>query len=77
MAVRYRMPAGLAPPNELGGRPTSDGFVELEPSDLTQTLHRLTGWALEHGVQLEGLEVQRPSLEDVYLSLTGGEVGEE
>jgi len=31
----------------------------------------LTSWALERGVELRGLEVRRPSLEDVYLELTG------
>ena len=36
----------------------------------TPLLHRLTSWAVEHGVELEGLEVTRPSLEDVYLLLT-------
>ena len=30
----------------------------------------LTGWALERGTSLDGLEVSRPTLEDVYLSLT-------
>jgi ABC-2 type transport system ATP-binding protein len=69
--VRYRVPAGIAPPNELGGRPTSDGFVEIEPSDLTQTLHRLTGWAIENGIALDELTIDRPSLEDIYLELTG------
>jgi ABC-2 type transport system ATP-binding protein len=33
-------------------------------------LHRLTGWALEHGYSLDGLVVTRPTLEDVYLRLT-------
>jgi len=33
----------------------------------------VTGWALEHGVDLEMLEVTRPSLEDVYLELTGAD----
>ena len=36
----------------------------------TEALHALTGWALEQRVELEGLEVRRPSLEDVYLELT-------
>jgi hypothetical protein len=40
-------------------------------------LHDLTGWALEGGLTLAGLQVSRPSLEDVYLDLTGGEVGVE
>jgi len=69
--VRYRVPAGIAPPNELGGQPTSDGFVELEPSDLTRTMHRLTGWAIENGIALDELTIDRPSLEDIYLELTG------
>jgi ABC-2 type transport system ATP-binding protein len=69
--VRYRLPAGIAPPTELGGRPTSDGFVELQPSDLTQTVHRLTGWAIDNGIALDDLTIDRPSLEDIYLELTG------
>jgi ABC-2 type transport system ATP-binding protein len=36
-------------------------------------LNELTTWALEQGVELEGLEVSRPSLEDVYLELTRAE----
>jgi ABC-2 type transport system ATP-binding protein len=36
----------------------------------TAAAHKLTGWALEHGLELSGLAVERPSLEDVYLSLT-------
>jgi ABC-2 type transport system ATP-binding protein len=35
-----------------------------------KALHELTGRALADGEQLEGLEVTRPSLEDVYLELT-------
>jgi hypothetical protein len=33
-------------------------------------LNRLTSAALERGEELDGLEVTRPSLEDVYLDLT-------
>ncbi len=39
-------------------------------ADPTPALHALTGWALSSGVNLEGLSVTRPSLEDVYLQLT-------
>ena len=35
-----------------------------------RTLHELTGEALASGDTLEGLEVTRPTLEDVYLELT-------
>jgi ABC-2 type transport system ATP-binding protein len=45
--------------------------VELETTDPVHALNELTGRALAEGRQLEGLEVTRPSLEDVYLSLTG------
>ncbi len=34
-------------------------------------MHALTTWALERGVDLEGLTLARPSLEDVYLDLVG------
>jgi ABC-2 type transport system ATP-binding protein len=36
----------------------------------TAAVHRLTGWAIERGVELGALTVQRPTLEDVYLQLT-------
>jgi ABC-2 type transport system ATP-binding protein len=68
--VRYRVPAGTAAPADLGGPAGVDGMVSFTPDDLTRGLHRLTGWAVEHGVSLAGLEIARPSLEDVYLALT-------
>jgi len=45
--------------------------VELETTDPVRALNELTGKALAEGRELEGLEVTRPSLEDVYLELTG------
>jgi ABC-2 type transport system ATP-binding protein len=45
-------------------------MVELATDTPTPLLHRLTSWAVAHSTELEGLEVARPSLEDVYLSLT-------
>jgi ABC-2 type transport system ATP-binding protein len=44
--------------------------VELETTTPVETLNELTGRALAEGRELEGLEVRRPSLEDVYLELT-------
>ena len=52
-------------------RPGPDGYTEITPDDVVQALHQLTGWAHRSRVSLDGLEVTRPSLEDVYLSLTG------
>ena len=70
--IRFRLPAGTVVPADLAGHPTADGGVELVPDDLSRTLHRLTGWSLEQGIELEQLEIVRKSLEDVYLELTGG-----
>jgi ABC-2 type transport system ATP-binding protein len=39
--------------------------------DPTRRLNELTAEALARGEELEGLEVRRPTLEDVYLELTG------
>ncbi|MBS1879839.1 MAG: ABC transporter ATP-binding protein [Actinobacteria bacterium] len=44
--------------------------VTVETSDPVRDLHELTGAALARGEDLEGLEVTRPTLEDVYLELT-------
>jgi ABC-2 type transport system ATP-binding protein len=44
--------------------------IALETTTPVQTLHELTGDALARGEELEGLEVTRPTLEDVYLELT-------
>jgi ABC-2 type transport system ATP-binding protein len=44
--------------------------VELRTDDPTELLHRLTRDALARGERLEGLEVARPTLEEIYLELT-------
>jgi ABC-2 type transport system ATP-binding protein len=71
--VRYRPPAGTTPPADLLGEPDGDGYVRIAADDLTRSLHRLTGWAVEHGVQLDDLQIVRPSLEDTYLRLLSEE----
>jgi len=65
-------------PEELTGgsseteiRYRKDGHeVVVHTSDPTKVLHQLTAEALAAGQELEGLSVRRPTLEDVYLSLT-------
>ena len=47
--------------------------VVLQTDEPTRMLHELTAEALSAGVELEGLEVRRPTLEDVYLDLVGEE----
>ena len=68
--IRYRLPEGYPADGAPGGTPGPDGWVEMSADDPVQLLHELTGWALERGIELDGLEVSRPSLEDVYLALT-------
>jgi len=43
--------------------------VVVETDELTRALHELTAKALAEGRELEGLEVRRATLEDVYLEL--------
>jgi ABC-2 type transport system ATP-binding protein len=69
--IRFRLPDGVVLP-ELPGvslTTTVDGIIGTSDTP-TDALHALTGWAIEQGVELEGLEVRRPSLEEVYLELT-------
>jgi ABC-2 type transport system ATP-binding protein len=72
--------AAAGTPDDLGDReslPTTISYrldgeqVSVETMTPVADLHELTGRAVERGLELEGLEVTRPNLEDVYLSLTG------
>ena len=70
--IRFALPGG----STLGDLPAAavpgdDGLVTVQTTEPTQTLHQLTGWALGRGTVLDRLTVDRPSLEDVYLRLTG------
>jgi ABC-2 type transport system ATP-binding protein len=72
--IRFVLPGGAElPPTLRDGATTANGVVQLRTQDPTRALHELTGWALERGIALEGLEVSRPTLEDVYLELTRGQ----
>jgi ABC-2 type transport system ATP-binding protein len=48
----------------------SDGRMLLRSGTVAADLHQLSGWALERGLDLDDLQVTRPTLEDVYLRLT-------
>ena len=75
--IRFRLADDAPEPPDLGQRRASDGTYEIDTDDPARALHELTGWSLERGVSLDGLRVDRPTLEDVYLDLTGGEEGSE
>jgi ABC-2 type transport system ATP-binding protein len=73
--ISFRLPAGVAGadlPEQLEAA-VGNGEVSLQADDPVPVLHELTAWALERRIPLAGLEVRRPSLEDVYLELTAGE----
>src|SRR5438046_8371947 len=74
--IGFRLPHGAAEPADRVQR-LPDGTHELrvDAGETTRIVHDLTGWALDHGVELEALEITLPTLEDVYLRLTGSEVG--
>ena len=66
-------------PEDLGRRESGETTIRyrrdgrevvLQTATPVQALHELTAEALSAGAELEGLEVTRPSLEDVYLELT-------
>jgi ABC-2 type transport system ATP-binding protein len=76
--IRFVLPEQAAGVSELGLDDAAltvspvDGrrVVEVDTDSPTPLLYRLTSWAVAHEIELEGLEVARPSLEDVYLALT-------
>ena len=69
--IRFRVRPGSARlPEDLTVVPTDDdGRYAITTAAPTHSLHRLTGWAVEQGIELEELSVTRPSLEDLFLEL--------
>lgn len=53
-----------------------NGRMEIRSDDPTRDLYALTGWSLDRRVDLIDLTVARPTLEDIYLELTGGDSDE-
>jgi len=73
--VRFEVTTDVGLPAQLQIRQHRDGKCEMTPDDLTKDLWTLTSWAVEKGVELEGLHIDRPTLEDVYLELTAPHAG--
>jgi ABC-2 type transport system ATP-binding protein len=61
--------------HELPGGPAAeighDGRARLRTNAPTRLLAELCGWAAAKGIELERLEVLRPSLEEIYLEIVG------
>jgi ABC-2 type transport system ATP-binding protein len=73
--ISFSLPDGApAVPESFEATPSGAGCV-IVTKDPLQVLHDLTGWAIASGVDLVNLAVSKPSLEDVYLQLTGGVAG--
>jgi ABC-2 type transport system ATP-binding protein len=66
---------GAAPATEIRYRLNGE-VVVVHTEEPTRVLHELTARALADGVELDGLEVRRPTLEEVYLTLTEEERAE-
>jgi ABC-2 type transport system ATP-binding protein len=79
--ISFELPERLMvsdlPPEIAAAVRVENGALRLSSDRPIELLNRLTGWALERSVDLEGLEVRRPSLEDIYLELTATQKAEE
>lgn len=53
------------------GAVLEDGTVLYEVTDQDALLAELSSWSREQGVQLEGLTISQPSLDDAYAALVG------
>ena len=72
--IRFALPPGfgLADLPRLSAATISEERegVLITTGDGVETIHALTGWALERGLPLARLSLTQPTLEDVYLALT-------
>jgi ABC-2 type transport system ATP-binding protein len=74
--IRFKLPGGADVLNGIEAR-VENGVVTIETSKPTEVLFRLTSKARSLGLELEELEVVRPTLEDMYLRLVGEAEAEE
>jgi ABC-2 type transport system ATP-binding protein len=68
--ITFRLPEGFPPGALPVPAEAANGLLAVETASPTQDLHLLTGWAVRQGLELGGLTVNPPSLEDIYLRLT-------
>jgi ABC-2 type transport system ATP-binding protein len=78
--ISFRLTNGLTPERvaaAIGRQPqTSGSLLTLASTEPQHDLRGLLDWAEGEGVQLADLEVRRPSLEDVFLEVTGDRGGD-
>ena len=73
--IKFSLPAGWSlgdiPEIPSEGRSMDGDRVVILTREPIQATSEVTGWALERDVELRGFSVAQPSLEDIYLELTG------
>jgi ABC-2 type transport system ATP-binding protein len=73
--IRYRVPADASlddlPAPLLAHLDRPARVLVVDDTDVRDTLRELVAWADAHRLDLAGLEVGRPSLEDAYLAAVG------
>ena len=75
--VHFALPPGVA----LGDLPSvpavdvslTEGRVFIQTKEPVVAAQRITTWALQRGFELEHFAVNQPTLEDIYLELTGSQ----
>ncbi len=69
--IRFTLPEGLDAATLPVAPTTLEGSrVQITTDDEIVVVNEITNWALHDGVVLNGFEVKRTTLDDVYLSLT-------
>ena len=74
--IRFVMPAGQALgdlPDVPGDRRLDGNLVLITTDEPVLATQRITTWAIGRGFVLERFSVSRPTLEDIYLELTGAQ----
>ena len=66
--IRFRVAPGAGAPPAAQPADQAGGYAVTTDTP-TQTLHQLTGWAVEHGIELAELTVSQPTLEDLFVEL--------
>ena len=74
--IRYRPPAGATPPDGLSAPPGRTATPRSHPTTWSRHCTSSPGGPSITRASLDGLQVTRPSLEDIYLSLTGAPSGD-
>ncbi len=70
--ISFTLPDGIGLDDLPLRASTQNGRVAIESERPLADLKELADWALARGLELPDLDVRQPSLEDVYLQLTGG-----